>query len=323
MADIINSYDNTDELLKQFPVENPTPVKEGLEKNIQNRLLTGFANWNLGFDAWKEWGDILYTPDSLYNVHSVHLTLKEYQMAMFGTLRRADIQMGAFHNMVIADDWCAIRYDIATTPRSGGKTMPGTVMEFVNFKDYGPELGTRVVEGWAGTRGADYSALQHLQNEQEQAAQKDLETKVLTFVTPDVVDLSIKYPVVHPTSIEGVNGKAIQAAVLGAFDLYNQGPDKWSGSISEALTENFTAHFDDRDEDVQTYIANTKKETSEKKTKRLYFDSMLIRGDWAAIHYHTVSLNLADGTRVPGERMQFIRFEQKNGKALAAEMWTK
>jgi hypothetical protein len=158
------------ELLQQFPVEHPTPVTTEMEKRIQNRLLTGFANWNRGFDAWKAWGDILYTPESLYNVHSVHLTLKEYQAAMYGTLRRADIQMGAFHHMLVSDSWCAIRYAITTTPR-GGEAVHDTVMEFVHFGDFGKDLGTRVIEGWAGTRGKDYDMLTMLQTKEEKEAQ--------------------------------------------------------------------------------------------------------------------------------------------------------
>ena len=52
-VEIVNSYDNTDELIKKFPVTNMVTVKEGLEKKIQNRLLTGFENWNRGYKAWK------------------------------------------------------------------------------------------------------------------------------------------------------------------------------------------------------------------------------------------------------------------------------
>ena len=76
---ILNSYDNTDELIKKYPVNNPTTVLEGIEKKIQNRLLTGFENWNRGFKAWKAWGNILYTKDSIYNVHGARLTLAQYQ----------------------------------------------------------------------------------------------------------------------------------------------------------------------------------------------------------------------------------------------------
>ena len=47
--EVLNSYSNTDELIKKFPVKYSTEVKDGLEKYIQNRLLTGFENWNRGF----------------------------------------------------------------------------------------------------------------------------------------------------------------------------------------------------------------------------------------------------------------------------------
>ena len=104
---IVNSYNNTAELIEKFPIENPTPVEPGIGEQIQNRLLTGFENWNRGFEAWKAWGNILYTEDSIYNVHGARLTLAEYQASMNVTLQQTDIKMGAFHNMIICDDWAA------------------------------------------------------------------------------------------------------------------------------------------------------------------------------------------------------------------------
>ena len=143
MVDIVNSYDNTEELLAKYPVINRTPVDTELEKNIENRLLTGFENWNRGYDAWKAWGDILYTPDSIYNVHGARMTLKEYQDTMDVLLKQTDIRMGDFHNMLITDDWTAIYYDTENIDPSTGESSPARVMEFVQFKDYGEELGTR------------------------------------------------------------------------------------------------------------------------------------------------------------------------------------
>ena len=93
-VEIVNSYDNTQELIQKFPVINSTTVQPGLEVKIQNRLLTGFENWNRGFNAWKEWGNILYTKDSIYNVHGARLTLEHYQQAMDIALKQADIIMG-------------------------------------------------------------------------------------------------------------------------------------------------------------------------------------------------------------------------------------
>ena len=41
-VEIVNSYENTEESMKKFPLENAITVQDGMEKNIQNRLLTGF-----------------------------------------------------------------------------------------------------------------------------------------------------------------------------------------------------------------------------------------------------------------------------------------
>ena len=151
-VDIMNSYDNTAELIKKFPVNNSTKVLPGLEEHIQNRLLTGFVNWNRGFKAWKAWGNILYTKDSIYNVHGARLTLEHYQEDMYETLGKMKIDMGNFNNMLIVGDYCAIYYDIKIGSGSG------TTMEFVQFKDYGDATNpdVRVVEGWGGVKDATY-----------------------------------------------------------------------------------------------------------------------------------------------------------------------
>ncbi len=134
----MNSYTNTDELIKKFPITFPTTVRPGLERNIQNRLLTGFENWNRGFAAWKAWGDILYTSDSIYNVHGARLSLSQYQAAMDISLKQIDIIMGNFYNMIIVDDFTAIRYEAIYG--SGDNQFSGVVTEFVRFKDYGQNL---------------------------------------------------------------------------------------------------------------------------------------------------------------------------------------
>ena len=192
-VDILNSYNNTDELIKKFPVIYPTTVKPGLERNIQNRLLTGFENWNRGYDAWKAWGNILYTQDSIYNVQGARLSLSQYQAAMDVSLKKSKIVLGAFYSMVICDDFAAIRYD--DTKIIGDKEMPGTVMEFVKFKDYGEELGTRVVEGWGGTKGSGYSNMILFQGPEEKKIQDKEIEYMLNYEIPDIDDLHKKYPI--------------------------------------------------------------------------------------------------------------------------------
>ena len=121
-VEIVNSYTNTEQLIKDFPVINNTTVHDGIEKNIQNRLLTGFANWNRRFEAWKAWGNILYTKDSIYNVHGARLTLEHYQEDMYETLGKMSIGMGNFNNMLIVGNYCAIYYDIKIG-KNRGATM--------------------------------------------------------------------------------------------------------------------------------------------------------------------------------------------------------
>ena len=166
---VLNSYSNTDELIKKYPVINPTEILDGIEKNIQNRLLTGFENWNRGFDTWKAWGNILYTNDSIYNVHGARLSLASYQKAMDISLQRQTILMGDFHNMLIIDNFVGIHYDFLFGP-VGAKNEELTksrVMEFVNLKDYGGNLGTRVVEGWGSTKDEEGEGLKLFQGEKE------------------------------------------------------------------------------------------------------------------------------------------------------------
>ena len=71
--------------------------------------------------------------------------------------------MGDFHNMLICGDFAAIYYDIFT----GESKNPGTVMEFVRFKDYGKELGARVVVGWGGTKDYSVDSMRRFQGDEE------------------------------------------------------------------------------------------------------------------------------------------------------------
>ena len=190
-SEVLNSYDNTDELKQKYKTIYDTTVNEGIEKRIQNRLLTGFENWNRGFKAWKEWGNILYTPKSIYNVHGARLTLEHYQQAMDIALKQADIIMGDFYNMLIVNNFCAIHYDFKTNGRSSH------VMEFVEFKDYGNGISdTRVVEGWGSTKDSTYYGTISFQGSEEKKEQEELNNLLLIYQIPTTyADLKEKYPV--------------------------------------------------------------------------------------------------------------------------------
>lgn len=321
-VDISNSYDNTEELSAIYPVINPTLIDTEMEKNIQNRLLNGFENWNRGYDAWEAWCEILYTQDSLYNVHGVQLTLKEYQTAMNATLQASDIQMGVFNNMIVCDDWCAIRYDISTTDRQTGETIEGGVMEFVQFKDYGDELGTRVVEGWAGTKGPDFDSLTSLLTEEEKLAQEDALNAILNMQIPDTTDLAVKYPVKYPSSIESDMDKKIQNAILNDFENWNQGNNIWLSWADSYYDSNMLYHIDDASMTLAQYKESVKSSSDTTDITRIYFDNMLISGEWAAIHYRCIEQDVDTGEKTPIEVMQFLHFKEDGDSVKVTECWS-
>ncbi|WP_458120866.1 nuclear transport factor 2 family protein [Paenibacillus sp. Z6-24] len=323
VVNVSDSYDNTEELAASFPIVNPTPIETEMEKNIQNRLLNGFENWNKGYDTWEAWGDILYTPDSLYNVHGVKLTLKEYQSSMNALLKSSDIQMGKFNNMIISGDWAAIRYDISTTDRQSQKSSDGSVMEFVHFKDYGDELGTRVVEGWAGTKGADFEALTSFQNDDEKAAQQASLDAIVNAKIPDTTDLEVKYPVTNPTPIQTDMGKKIKNVILNDFEKWNQGFDSWEKWADTYYDSNLQYHTNSDTLSLSEYKASMKDVADSTDTKRIHFDNMLISGDWAAIHYRITNEDKTTGEKTAGDVMQFLHFAQDGDNLKVIESWTK
>ena len=320
---ISERYDNTKELSAVFPIVNPTPIETDMEKNIQNRLLNGFENWNRGYDAWEKWGDILYTDDSFYNVHGVRLTLKEYQSSMNATLKSSDIQMGNFNNMIICGDWAAIRYDISTTDRQTRKSSDGSVMEFVQFKDYGEELGTRVVEGWAGTKGADFDGLTGFQTDDAKAAQQEALNAIVNTVIPDTLNLKDKYPVTNSTPIETDMAKKIQNAILNDFENWNQGLDAWTAWADTYYDSNLQYHTNDATMTLSDYKTLEKNNAESTNVKRIRFDNMLISGDWAAIHYRITKQDSTTGEKTAGDVMQFLHFKEDGDSVKVTECWTK
>ena len=124
-------------------------MKMNFKEQIADRLKNGFGNWNDGYEAWLEWCDILYEPDAHYNVYGKRLTLQEYKDMMKMLFGHFTMELGDFDNMLIQDEWAAIRYTVFITNLDTGEKIEQKTMEFVHFKDNGGDIGARVIEGWA------------------------------------------------------------------------------------------------------------------------------------------------------------------------------
>ena len=139
--------ENTDTLFQEITGE--ASRKAVLEDAIRDRLESGFKNWNGGYDGWLEWCNTLYEPNACYNVYGQHLTLEQYKGMMGQLFQHYTMELGAFDNMIINGNWCAIRYTVKIKNLDTGEEVLQNTMEFVNFKENPEPIGVRVVEGWA------------------------------------------------------------------------------------------------------------------------------------------------------------------------------
>lgn len=295
----------TEELLKKFPVKYETPAETDIARKVQNRLLNGFNVWNMGFDAWKHWGEVLYTPESLYNVHGAHLTLAEYQQAMNVSLSAMDMQLGAFTNMVFNDDWAAIRYTTTNTDRRTGKASTFVVTEFVRFADHGVH-GAKVVEGWGGVKDAAYPMMMHFQTPEEQEAQNRAMDELLHTVLLETEDLNEKYPVLYPTSVSTEAEKNMKDTVLRLIDAWNRGAEAYRAYTNKILAKNGSFNVHEKDltlEEMQNRPAL-------EKERKIRIDSILVNADWAAVHFWSVF-----GEDDVRDTMEFLHFSE-DGKTI-------
>ena len=124
-------------------------MSQNFENAIRERFEQGFKNWNNGYDAWLDWCETLYEPDAHYNVYSDRLTLQQYKDMMGQLFQAYDIELGEFHNMIVENEWGAIRYVVYIIDKRTGERIKQNTMEFVKFKENPEPIGVRVVDGWA------------------------------------------------------------------------------------------------------------------------------------------------------------------------------
>ncbi|MGG7212698.1 hypothetical protein ACQPUY_03655 [Clostridium nigeriense] len=124
-------------------------MSKNFQEQIRDRLQNGFKNWNSGYEGWLEWCDTLYEPDAHYNVYGKRMSLQQYKDMMGQFFSGFDVELGDFHNMLVQNDWCAIRYSVHITNKKTGEKIEQETMEFVNFKENQEPIGARVIEGWA------------------------------------------------------------------------------------------------------------------------------------------------------------------------------
>ena len=238
------------------------------------------------------------------------------------TLKQAKIMMGAFHNMLICDNYTAIFYDIETY--FGETPKKGNVMEFVQFTDYGEKLGTRVVEGWGSTKDSSYDSMIKFQGEEERKVQTEKNDYILNYQIPETDDLTEKYLIKYKTNFIDENANDILNIILEGFDSWNQGIEKYLEWVDKGYDQNATSSgLNQVKRDIETFKSEMRTLVQNENIKKLYFDNLLIRDNWAGLHYRFTSENLTTKEKTFGDRMQFLKFEQKDEGLKIVSSWIK
>ena len=160
------------------------------------------------------------------------------------SLKQQTILMGDFHNMLITGEFAAIHYDFLSGEVGAKKEdlRKSRVMEFVKFKDYGKELGTRVEEGWGSTKDAMGEGLKMwFQAEKEKAEQEEQDKYILNYIIPTTNDLKNKYKINYPTEYKDKNANEIMQIILEGFDKWNVGASTYLAWVDSAYDANATS----------------------------------------------------------------------------------
>ena len=238
------------------------------------------------------------------------------------SLKRETILMGDFHNMIITGEFAAIHYDFFTGTQKPLKKL--RVMEFVRFRDYGGNLGTRVVEGWGSTKDPSGENLKlDYQKEKEKAEQKAQDEYMKNYIFPESDDLKVKYIIKNPTVYIDTNAKDILEIILNGFDSWNKGINTYLTWVDDAYDSNaISSSLDERDRTMTDYKSEITNLFKIQKIDKLYFDNILIRDNWAASHYRFRNRTVGNDEEIDtGDRMEFFKFEEIDGKLKITGNW--
>ena len=226
------------------------------------------------------------------------------------SLKQATIIMGDFHNMLIIDNFCAIHYDFI----SNGKKSK--VMEFVQF-DEKPEHGTYVYEGWGSTKDDSYYGLKYFQADKEKGEEETQINDLLSYQIPSNGDLKSKYQIKYTTTYTAEEEKKLEI-ILEGFDNWNKGIEAYKTWVDKAYDKNAkSSGLNEIERTMDEYKEEMEQLCNEKTIKKLKFDNVLIREDWAAIHYR---YRIEEQNYV-GDRMQFLKFQEKDGALKIVASW--
>ena len=153
------------------------------------------------------------------------------------------------------------------------------------------------------------------QGDQQRMIQDEQINLLLHYQIPTTGTLREKYPILFPVEyLDNDKANKYIDIILEGFDKWNTGIDDYITWIDQGYTNNATSYdLNRKQRNVKNYIGAIKELNETYDIKKLYFDNILIRDEWAALHYRYRRVNRADNTAYVGDRMQFLKFVEEDG----------
>ena len=126
---------------------------------------------------------------------------------------------------------------------------------------------------------------------------------------PETNELKDKYFIKYPVEYLDDNANDILMKILTGFDSSNQGFDNYKTWINDNYKDNAKITVEGTEKTRSEYIDYIKTLFDQKEITKLYFDNILIRDNWAAIHYRFISKTKETNKKEIGDRMQFLKFD--------------
>ena len=131
---------------------------------------------------------------------------------------------------------------------------------------------------------------------------------------PEIKNLTEKYPILYPTEYldkDKDKAKKFIEIILEGFDKWNTDVETYINWVSKGYTDDALSYgIGGEKRTMEEYKIAMQKLASEQDIKKLYFYNILVRDDWAAIHYQYKTEYLTTNKTDTGDRMQFLKFKE-------------
>ena len=135
-----------------------------------------------------------------------------------------------------------------------------------------------------------------------------LKVDIVVF-SPSVRESIERYPILYPTEyLEKDKADKMIDIILQGFDKWNTDLDSYINWLNDGYTSDALSYgLEGEERNMKTYKDAMEALTENKTIKKLYFDNILVRDNWAAIHYRYRIEYKETNQKEVGDRMQFLK----------------